>query len=67
MKKMKLIVIAILALLAAVIILQNVETVDTKILFITISMPRAILLAVTWAIGLACGLLIQLKAKKKAK
>lgn len=67
MKKMKLIVIAILALLAAVIILQNVETVDTKILFITISMPRAILLAVTWAIGLACGLLIPLKPKKKGK
>ena len=67
MKKMKLIVIAILALLAAVIILQNVETVDTKILFITISMPRAILLAVTWVIGLSCGLLIPLKAKKKEK
>ena len=67
MKKMKVIVIAILALLAAVIILQNVETVDTKILFITLSMPRAILLTVTWAIGLACGLLIPLKAKKKAK
>ena len=67
MKKMKLIVIAILAILAAIIILQNVETVDTKILFLTISMPRAILLAVTWVIGLACGLLIPLKAKKKEK
>lgn len=65
MKKMKLIVIAILAILAAIIILQNIETVDTKILFLTISMPRAILLAVTWAIGLSCGLLIPLKTKKK--
>jgi len=64
MQKAKLITIVVLAIIAVIIIVQNLETVDTKLLFITISMPRAVLLAVTWLIGMACGILIPLKGKR---
>jgi hypothetical protein len=36
---------------------QNTEAVETKILFITITLPRAILLGVTLAVGWVAGLI----------
>ena len=54
------ITIAILALLGVVIILQNTEPVETKLLFMSITMPRAILLMGTTLIGFALGLLVSL-------
>ena len=65
MNKAKLISIIVLAILTAVVILQNVEPVNTKLLFFTLTMPRALLLAITWLGGLVCGLLIPLKAKRQ--
>ena len=57
MKQLKLISIVILVILILVIILQNTKSVETKFLFITITMPRAILLLGTALIGFALGVI----------
>ena len=62
--RFKLVTIAVVATLVLVVILQNMETVDTRILFITISMPRAVLLAVMALIGFIVGVLFRGKRKK---
>ncbi len=53
--KIKLVVIAILAVLVLIIALQNTAKVETKLLFATVTMPRAILLFVMLAIGFVVG------------
>lgn len=55
--RVKLLGSAILALLALIIILQNTESVETRILFMTVVMPRAALLFVTLLIGFLSGAL----------
>jgi uncharacterized integral membrane protein len=67
MERFKTILIAILALLGVIIILQNTTPVETKILFLTITMPRAILLIGTTLIGFALGVLASLFFKRKEK
>jgi len=57
MHRFKLVATAILALLGVIIILQNTEPVETKLLFLSITMPRAILLVGTTLIGFALGVL----------
>ncbi len=59
--KLKLIVLMILAILAIVLILQNREMVDTRLLFVTVSMPVAALLALTLLLGFAGGVLVAMK------
>lgn len=51
------IALAVAALLVVVVILQNTETVQTRFLFFSLSMPHAVLLFVTLLVGLALGLL----------
>lgn len=46
MRRIKLIIISVLVVIAAVLTVQNTQQVDTHILFFTISMPRAVLLSV---------------------
>ncbi|MFC1843396.1 LapA family protein [Thermodesulfobacteriota bacterium] len=65
MKRFKLISIAILTLLGIIIILQNTEQVETRLLFLSITMPRAILLMGTTLIGFALGILISLFFQRK--
>ncbi len=60
----KLIVIAVLAILAAIVMFQNTQSVETKILFVSIAMPRFVLLAVTALVGFAIGVLMATKKKK---
>ena len=60
MKRFKLISIAVLILLGIIIILQNTEQVETRLLFVSITMPRAILLMGTTMIGFALGILVSL-------
>jgi len=67
MHRFKLIFIAILVLLGVIIILQNTDTVNTRLLFFTISMPRAILLMGTTLIGFALGILVSLFYRRKDK
>jgi len=53
----KIVFIAILVMLVLVIVIQNRESVETRLLFFTLTMPRAALLFVTTAIGFAGGVL----------
>lgn len=56
MRKIKLVLMVILLVLIAVIILQNNESVETHLLFYTITMPRALLLLSTACLGFIMGL-----------
>lgn len=67
MQRFKLITAAILALLGVIIILQNTEPVETKLLFFSITMPRAILLMGTTLIGFALGVLVSLFLQRNNK
>ena len=53
----KAITIALLAILVLIIVLQNTEQVETKLLFVSVSMPRAALLFGTLVVGFALGAL----------
>ena len=70
MKKAKLIAIIVISILAFIIFLQNTESVETKILFMNVAMPRAILLILTFLAGFVAGiittsLLLRKSEKKK--
>lgn len=58
MEKIKWISIAIVVTLVIIIVLQNLETAKTQILFMTIEMPRAALLFGTLAVGYLAGMVI---------
>jgi len=53
---------AIIALLVVIIVLQNTESVRTDLLFVSITMPRAVLLFVTFVIGFLLGLFVRRRA-----
>lgn len=57
MNKVKIAAIALVALLVVVVVLQNTQTVDTTLLFVTVTMPNAALLFGTLVIGFVIGLL----------
>jgi uncharacterized integral membrane protein len=65
MNNTKTIIAVILGLLAVIVIVQNTATVETNILWITISMPRAVLLAVTFALGALSGILFSMRRSKQ--
>ncbi len=67
MGRFKIIAAAILALLGTIIILQNTAPVETKLLFFSITMPRAILLMGTTLIGFALGVLVSLFFQRQDK
>jgi uncharacterized integral membrane protein len=58
MERTKAIILVILALLGMIIVLQNTETVETRLLIWSISMPRAVLLLGTSLIGFAAGIIV---------
>jgi uncharacterized integral membrane protein len=57
MKKVKIILIVIISVLALVVFLQNTESVQTKLLFASVTMPRALLLILTFLMGFVAGLI----------
>ena len=65
MNRFKMISIAILTILGVIIILQNTEPVETKLLFLSITMPRAILLMGTTLIGFSLGILVSFFFQRK--
>ncbi len=65
MKNTKHIAAIVAAILAIIVIVQNTATVDTYFLWITISMPRAVLLAVTFGLGMLFGILFSMRSNKK--
>lgn len=64
-KKVKMIATVVLSILALVIILQNVQSVETKLLFIKVSMPQAFLLLLIFLLGFVVGAISTLKFSKK--
>jgi uncharacterized integral membrane protein len=65
MRNFKLITASLLAILVAIIVVQNQEQVATHVLFFTVTMPHAILLFITAAAGFALGVLLTLALKTK--
>ena len=63
--KLKLVALLVLAVLAIVLVIQNTQAVVTRLLFVTVSMPLAALLALTLLIGFAGGVLAALKVGKR--
>ena len=56
MKKVKVIGIILISILALIIFLQNTDSVETKLLFLTVTMPRVLLLILTFITGFIVGL-----------
>ena len=65
MTKLKLIIALVFTTLIIVIIVQNAESVETDILFLTITMPRAALLAFAGLLGFGLGILVSLLLARK--
>jgi len=66
--KIKLIALIVVAVLTIIIFLQNTEVVEARILLLTIQMSRALLLMLTFALGLLTGILIATNfLRKKTK
>ena len=66
MKNVKQIAAIVAGVIAVIVIVQNTATVETHILWITISMPRAVLLALTFALGALSGILFTMRRSKKS-
>jgi uncharacterized integral membrane protein len=72
MKKVKIVLIIIILLIALVVSLQNTQAVETKFLLATVTMPRVLLLLLTFSLGLVAGLIsasiiLRKPAKSKEK
>ncbi len=63
--KIKIAVAAVVAILAIIVIFQNTEVVETRLLFITVGMPRALLLIVTLLLGWVLGLMTVVRIRRK--
>ena len=60
LKKIKLYTGLALFAIVLIVVFQNTQTVETKFLFMTMTMPRAALLGMTMLIGIFIGILISL-------
>jgi uncharacterized integral membrane protein len=67
MRNLKLVTASFLAILVAIIVVQNREPVATHVLFATVVMPHAILLFITAAAGFALGVILTLSFSTKRK
>lgn len=66
-KKSGLITILVLTLIVTIIVLQNTHSVETHILFVTITMPRALLLLLTLAFGFIAGIIVSIAVVRRQK
>jgi uncharacterized integral membrane protein len=64
-KNIKLIAVVGMAILAVIWILQNGGSVQTKFLFVSVTMPQSALLAITLLVGVAAGILLALSLSGK--
>ena len=67
MRKLKVIGTLLFLLLASIVIFQNTEVVETRILFATFEMPRAALLATTLILGVIIGIVFATFGSRKQK
>jgi uncharacterized integral membrane protein len=58
MRKVKLVVIIVISILTIVILLQNAEPVQARVLFATVQMSRALLMMLTFVLGFVVGILV---------
>ena len=65
MSHWKLVAVAIVGILAIIVVVQNTQAVETRLLFVTVTMPRAVLLFVTLVIGFVIGVLAAEKITRK--
>jgi len=56
MKRMKNIIVLVISLLILIVVLQNTQSVETRLLFMKVTMPRALLLFVTLLVGFVIGI-----------
>ena len=63
--KIRLLIAAVLAVLVVIWILQNGGSVETKFLFVTVTLPQPALLAITLLAGLAAGIFLSLGLSRK--
>ena len=64
---LKLTGISLAVILVLIVILQNTEEVVTKVLWLEIPMPRALLLFVTFAVGFGSGYLVSFRRSRKGR
>ena len=55
--KLKIVGVAVIVLIVLIVVLQNTQSVETTLLFLTVTMPNAALLFATLIIGFAIGVL----------
>ncbi len=67
MVKVKWALMGILLVLVVIVALQNMTTVETRILFLTVSMPRAVLLLSVMAVGFVLGVLASLVLFRRSR
>ena len=67
MKKWKLWLTLTLGLLITIVVLQNTETATTEILWITVEMPRVLLLVATLGVGFLIGLFTADRLHRRGK
>ena len=63
--KIKLLVVLVLALLCVIVVFQNTEKMETQVLWVTVTMPRALLLFVTALIGFVIGVFVSLMVSRR--
>ena len=56
MKKTKNIITLVISLLILIIVLQNTQSVETELLFMKVTMPRALLLFIILLVGFVVGI-----------
>ena len=56
-KQVKMWAIAVLAILAVIIVIQNIPAAKVRLLFATVEMPLAILLIITLGLGFSAGMI----------
>jgi uncharacterized integral membrane protein len=64
MKNVKLIVLIAAVVVLAILVVQNTDQVTTRLLFIELNMPRAVLLFLVFAIGFAAGAVTTMRVRK---
>jgi uncharacterized integral membrane protein len=65
MRNLKIIVVSVLAILVAIMAVQNRDPVTTHLLLATVVMPHVVLLFVTATAGFALGALLRLNTRRK--
>ena len=56
--KIKIIIMVGILLLTLIVSIQNTQAVETRLLFVTVTMPRVLLLLLTFVLGIVGGLIV---------